>query len=367
MGSEDDNDEPLVALREALASRGLNTQGTFAQLEERLVDAIAAEQSAAEVEVNTLSVKELKDLITKARMTFEDCIDKADLKVRATEALAALATAKAAHQPMFAKDTFPTEQNASKSDPDRSETTEESAEMVQRISALSLKDLKGLIAESGLSADDCTDKTELRERACQALQRLMIPGAKCGPIGKMLIEEAAQRAAAAAAAKEAEVRAAKDAAKEQLRAEKAAAEAVAAEAAAAAVAAKKEREKEKRKEKRTRKKENKAKAQAAGATKDDDDDDDDDEGAAAEDEDEELLLRLAASRLQSGPALDGLQGAAEHGQAIDVADASEGNGLSDEQGTDRPLPAGWRSEGGLLLEEGESAPAKKVRPKNKKR
>ena len=105
MGSEDDNDEALVALREALASRGLNTRGTFAQLEERLVDAIAAEQSAAEVEVNTLSVKELKDLITKARMTFEDCIDKADLKVRATEALAALATAKAAHQPMFAEDT----------------------------------------------------------------------------------------------------------------------------------------------------------------------------------------------------------------------------------------------------------------------
>ena len=37
------SDESVAALRDALAARGLDTSGTFAQLEERLVDAIADE------------------------------------------------------------------------------------------------------------------------------------------------------------------------------------------------------------------------------------------------------------------------------------------------------------------------------------
>jgi hypothetical protein len=77
--SEPDEDV-IAALREALDARGLDSTGTFAQLEERLVDAVAVEQSPAAVEVvdvDVLSLTDLKELISKARMSFADCIDKA--------------------------------------------------------------------------------------------------------------------------------------------------------------------------------------------------------------------------------------------------------------------------------------------------
>ena len=53
---------------------------------------------------------------------------------------------------------------------------------------LSLKDLRAVISESGLSSDGCIDKDGLRARAKEALQRLMQPGAHIGPTSKPLIE-----------------------------------------------------------------------------------------------------------------------------------------------------------------------------------
>ena len=104
--ADDADDDTLAALRDALTERGCDTSGTFVELEQRLVDAIAAEaedKEAAAVNVDSMSIKELKELITKARMSFADCIDKADLRKRATEAAAALADAQANYKPMFAE------------------------------------------------------------------------------------------------------------------------------------------------------------------------------------------------------------------------------------------------------------------------
>ena len=103
-------DNATAALKEALAARGLDTEGSFAQLEERLVDAFEREQAAEQeqeqeqaVDVSSMSIKELKELISKARMSFDDCIDKAELRTRAAAAANALAAAQAAHRPMFAQ------------------------------------------------------------------------------------------------------------------------------------------------------------------------------------------------------------------------------------------------------------------------
>ena len=59
--------------------------------------AASARQPLAAVDVDSLSISELKELISKARMSFADCIDKAELRSRAREAAAALA--QAASQP----------------------------------------------------------------------------------------------------------------------------------------------------------------------------------------------------------------------------------------------------------------------------
>ena len=53
---------------------------------------------------------------------------------------------------------------------------------------LSLKDLRAVISESGLSSEDCIDKDGLRARAKEAVQRLMQPGAHLGALSKPLIE-----------------------------------------------------------------------------------------------------------------------------------------------------------------------------------
>ena len=80
--------------------------------------------------------------------------------------------------------------------------------LAESIKDLSLKDLRGLIAEGGLSAAGCVDKSDLRARASEALERLKMPGAKLGPIatraieaGKPFEEQAEDDAKAAAAAK----------------------------------------------------------------------------------------------------------------------------------------------------------------------
>ena len=58
----------------------------------------------------------------------------------------------------------------------------------ESVKDLSLKDLRALISEGGLSAAGCVDKTDLRERAKGALARLKLPGASLGPIARRCIE-----------------------------------------------------------------------------------------------------------------------------------------------------------------------------------
>ena len=53
----------------------------------------------ADADIDGLSLKELKALITSASLSFADCIDKADLRARAKEAQAALQQAQAAAPP----------------------------------------------------------------------------------------------------------------------------------------------------------------------------------------------------------------------------------------------------------------------------
>jgi hypothetical protein len=370
------DEDAADALREALLSRGLPTHGSFAELEERLVDAIAAEQETVAEDVNGMSIKELKELITKARLSYDDCLDKTDLRARATQAAAALAATRTAHQPMFAEKASPSEPSCrppaaapAVAQPD----TAPDATIAEQISQLSLKDLRGLIHEAGLSPDGCTDKAELRERACEALERLMLPGAKCGPIAKPLLAEVASRAEAAAAAAKLEAAKARVVAEAEVQRERAEAAAVERAAAETAAAAKKAREKEKRKEKKGRKKENKAKAQAAGengAAAADDDDDDDDQDEPLEEEDDDLLLRLAASRLHSTPSADALQQPptiTTEPDALDVTDGSQADGNDAPGATAKALPPGWRMEAGLLVEGSESVPAKKAKAKKNKR
>lgn len=67
--------------------------------------------------------------------------------------------------------------------------------MASSVDDLSLKDLRGLIKEAGLSSDGCIDKADLRERAKEALERLEVPGAALGPISKTLIVPQAPPAA----------------------------------------------------------------------------------------------------------------------------------------------------------------------------
>ena len=63
---------------------------------------------------------------------------------------------------------------------------DEEHEHLEKVSSLSLKDLRALVKEAGLSSDDCIEKAQLRLRAAEAVERLLLPGAKLGPIGKSL-------------------------------------------------------------------------------------------------------------------------------------------------------------------------------------
>ena len=58
--------------------------------------------------------------------------------------------------------------------------------MADKIESLSLKDLRALVKEAGLSSEDCIEKAQLRARAAEAVERLLLPGAKLGPVGKTL-------------------------------------------------------------------------------------------------------------------------------------------------------------------------------------
>ena len=368
-----EGDDAIAALREALAERGLGTRGSFAELEERLVDAIASEQNEEpDIDVSSMSIKELKELISKARLSFDDCIDKSDLQMRATQAAAKLAATQEPRQSVSAQDK-PDAHAKQQAAATRDHPTV-NAMCREQIELLSLKEMRGLIMESGLSADGCTEKAELRERACEALARLMLPGAKCGPIARPLVAAAVERAATAAALAKDEARQAREAMKRQMQEEEAA-------AVEAATAARKAREREKRKAKKGRKKENKLLAQAsARATKEngsgEEEDDDEEEQEDGEEEEEEVLLRLAAARLHVVPGTGGRDGVEEYGVADEPtwpAHTSEAAAPVDDKGGNAAggdgqtaLPPGWRIENGLLLEEGESAPVKKAKPKAKK-
>ena len=63
---------------------------------------------------------------------------------------------------------------------------DEEHEHLEKVSSLSLKDLRALVKEAGLSSDDCIEKAQLRLRAAEAVERLLLPGAKLGPISKKL-------------------------------------------------------------------------------------------------------------------------------------------------------------------------------------
>ena len=231
-----------------------------------------------EIDVDSLSIKELKELVSTAGLSFSDCIDKSDLRARANEAAAAMA-----QHPLFPE---PLSQVAAEED-----------SLTEQISNLSLKDLRGLVVEAGLTPDGCTEKFELRKRAREALERLMLPSAKCGPIGEPLIVEAARRAATAAAAKKAD---AKEKLAQQQRAEKAEDEAMTADMVAEMEASNKTREKEKRREKKMRKKKNKADGRGAGGAKrggeEEEEAEVEQEEEEAVEEDDSMLLRLAALR-----------------------------------------------------------------------
>ena len=168
------DEDVIAALREALDARGLDSTGTFAQLEERLVDAVAVEVEV--VDVDALSITGLKELISKARMSFADCIDKPELRSRAREAAAALAKAESNYQSMFAQPTRT--DDATETLPSALPTAPEASSakraLTEQLAALSLKELRGLIKEAGLSPDGCLDKTDLRTKALEALDRLKV-------------------------------------------------------------------------------------------------------------------------------------------------------------------------------------------------
>ena len=94
------------------------------------------------------------------------------------------------------------------------------------LSKLSLKDLRAVIAESGLSTDDCVDKDDFHARAIESLERLQQPGACLGPVSKPIVE-----ALIGTEEERAERKATERAAAMQSRAEEAAAEGAAARAA----------------------------------------------------------------------------------------------------------------------------------------
>ena len=63
---------------------------------------------------------------------------------------------------------------------------DEEHEHLEKVSSLSLKDLRALVKEAGLSSDDCITYPILRLRAAEAVERLFLPGWPLGPISKKL-------------------------------------------------------------------------------------------------------------------------------------------------------------------------------------
>ena len=89
-------------------------------------------------------------------MRFDDCLDKTELRARAAEAVAAAAKAKASYQPESAAPSTAASMESSGSSGSMEQPGSASATMLlESVSGLSLKDLKALIQESGLSSDGC--------------------------------------------------------------------------------------------------------------------------------------------------------------------------------------------------------------------
>ena len=70
--------------------------------------------------------------------------------------------------------------------PTQAAMADEEHEHAEKVAALSLKDLRALVKEAGLSSEDCIEKAQLRLRAAEAVERLLLPGAKLGPVGTTL-------------------------------------------------------------------------------------------------------------------------------------------------------------------------------------
>lgn len=180
----------------------------------------------------------------------------------------------------------------------------DTSHITQQLTSLSIKETRQLIHESGLSYEDCVEKQELYSRARDAMARLMMPAAKCGPISKKLLDRMKEQQDTVPVAARTERNAAQAAehAMELARARQQQEE-IAAEARRIQESRKQEREKkilrekEKRKEKKNRKKASKAKARDGLTSKKESSDED--EEAVEEVESEADLLRLAARRLHT--------------------------------------------------------------------
>ena len=71
-----------------------------------------------------------------SKISFDDCLDKADLRARATQAAAALADAKAAHQPMFDQTTSAAAASSTQSQPPPRDTAASASQPLSRESTL---------------------------------------------------------------------------------------------------------------------------------------------------------------------------------------------------------------------------------------
>ena len=135
-----------------------------------LLEALAALNSEVQaVPAKQLSVGKLRALAGQLGQLKADAESMADLM----EAKGAAKTASKAD---------------AKTDENVAEVTmaNEEHKHAEKVASLSLKDLRALVKEAGLSSADCIEKAQLRLRAAEAVERLLLPGTKLGPVGKTL-------------------------------------------------------------------------------------------------------------------------------------------------------------------------------------
>ena len=96
--------------------------------------------------MDEMSAKELKALITEHGLTFTDCVEKPDLQARAREA-------------------------QKKAEADCPQNLSRSSHSKSNVAEMSAKELKALITEHGLKFTDCVEKPDLQARAREAQKK----------------------------------------------------------------------------------------------------------------------------------------------------------------------------------------------------